>query len=440
MRVKIGFLTQKHNPLYKVPNSSSSAMAQQNRLRNLAQSLKDKASVIAAALSTKRHVSSVRVHVLRATTHALAAPPSEETISAVLVVGSHQKRHPRACIDALMDRLHSTRSATVALKCLYTLHNVVVKGPFILKDQLSCYPSYGGHNFLNLSTFRDGSDLESLELSSWVRWYAGVLEQSLTVSRILGYYLNHSCESQEKKKTLVSKASNADLLYKLEALVGFVEQTSHVPDSLHLQRNELVYEVVRLVGENYRSVQGEILMRVEELGGRIMEDVGELNELVGYLGRLEETREKLVLLFVNRGKNNEFWDSVKKTKEKGVARKKEIERKWLAVVVVAGNAAEFTRSTNPFLDPGQLSPVPRLSFATVRWHMANGHFPGQFVKNQHTHSFSFFFFFFVAFEFFDFFFPFILRESAICAFQYFFIIIFLWLWGSMSALVCMIKV
>ncbi|KHN27369.1 Putative clathrin assembly protein [Glycine soja] len=215
-----------------------------------------------------------------------------------------------------MDRLHSTRSATVALKCLYTLHNVVVKGPFILKDQLSCYPSYGGHNFLNLSTFRDGSD-----------------------------------------------ASNADLLYKLEALVGFVEQTSHVPDSLHLQRNELVYEVVRLVGENYRSVQGEILMRVEELGGRIMEDVGELNELVGYLGRLEETREKLVLLFVNRGKNNEFWDSVKKTKEKGVARKKEIERKWLAVVVVA---AEFTRSTNPFLDPGQLSPVPRLSFATVR--------------------------------------------------------------------------
>ena len=129
-----------------------------------------------------------------------------------------------------------------------------------------------------------------------------------------------------------------------------------------------MYEVVRLVGENYRSVQGEIFLRVEELGERIMEDfdVGELNELVGYLGRLEETREKLVLLFVNRGKNNEFWDSVKKTKEKGVARKKEIERKWLAVVVVAGNAAEFTRSTNPFLDPGQLSPVPRLSFATVR--------------------------------------------------------------------------
>ena len=123
-----------------------------------------------------------------------------------------------------------------------------------------------------------------------------------------------------------------------------------------------------MVGENYRSVQGEIFLRVEELGERIMEDfdVGELNELVGYLGRLEESREKLLLLFVNRRKNNGFWELVEKTKGKGVAKKKEIEGKWLAVVV-SGNAAELTRSTNPFLDPGQqLSPVPRLSFATVR--------------------------------------------------------------------------
>jgi len=341
-------------------------MAQQKRLKSLTQNLKDKASVIAAVLSPKRHVSSVRVHVLRATTHALTAPPSEETIAAVLAVGQGSNRDPRACIDALMDRLHHTRSATVALKCLFTLHNVVVKGPFTLKDQLSCYPSYGGHNFLNLSNFRDDSDLESVELSSWVRWYAGVLEQSLTASRILGYYLSASRESQESKKIILSNASNADLLYKVETLVGFVEQISHVPDSLHLQRNELVYEVVRLVGEDYRSVQVEILLRLEELGERMEDfDVGELNELVGYLGRLEETQEKLVLLFVNRKRNNGFWDLVQKTKVKGMTKKREVEGKWLTVVVNTG-AAELTRSTNPFLDPGQLSPVPRVDFATVR--------------------------------------------------------------------------
>ncbi|KAK7351207.1 hypothetical protein VNO77_10487 [Canavalia gladiata] len=343
-------------------------MAQGRRLRNLANNLKDKASVIAAVLSIKGHVSSVRVHVLRATTHALSAPPSEDKIAAVLAAGNGSHLLPRACINVLMDRLHQTRSATVALKCLFTLHNVVVRGPFTLKDQLSIYPSYGGHNFLNLSTFRDDSDLESLELSSWVRWYAGVLEQSLTVSRILGYYLKNSCSASnaQERKRLVLGVSNGDLLYKLECLVVLVEQISHVPESLHLRRNELVYEVVRLVGEDYRSVQGEILLRLEELEERMEEDmeVGELNELVAYLTRLEESHEKLLLLFINRFKNSAFWELVRNIKLKGVAKKEEIEGKWLTVVTAS--ATEFPRSTNPFLDPGQLSPVPRLSFATVR--------------------------------------------------------------------------
>ena len=109
-----------------------------------------------------------------------------------------------------------------------------------------------------------------------------------------------------------------------------------------------MYEVVRLVGENYRSVQGEILMCLEQLGGRMMEDVGELNTLVRYLERLGETREKLVLLFLNKRKNNEFWDLVKKTKENGVAKREEIEGKWL-VVVVAGDAPKFTRCLQLFI-------------------------------------------------------------------------------------------
>lgn len=270
-----------------------------------------------------------------------------------------------------MDRLHRTKNSTVALKCLFTLHNIIIKGPFTLKDQLSCYPSYGGHNFLNLSTFRDDSDIESLELSSWVRWYAGILEQILTVSRVLGYYLNSWKDNQEKKDTSLDLLglSNADLLYKIEALVVFVEQISFVPESLYLQRNELVYEIVRLIGEDYRSVQGEILSRLEELGKRIMEnilDVGELNELLSYLKILEESKEKLVLLFVNRRKNNGFWDLINQTKIKGMEKKEEIEGKWLTVVTMTNNAAELTRSTNPFLEPGQLFPVPPLSFATVR--------------------------------------------------------------------------
>ncbi|CAL0305579.1 unnamed protein product [Lupinus luteus] len=343
-------------------------MAQRNRVRNFANKLKDKASLIAASLSFNRHVSSIHVHVIRATTHALAATPSESTIAAVLNVGrGRQQQFQRACIDALMERLHRTRSASVAMKCLFTLHNVVVKGPMTLKDQLSYYPSYGGHNFLNLSTFRDDSDVESVELSSWVRWYAVVIEQCLTVSRILGYYLHLSLNEQDhnthERKASFFRLSNADLLYKIEGLILFVEQVSLVPESLHLQRKDLVYEVVKLVREDYRSAQHEILLRIQELGKRIEDlDVGELNELVGYLQRLEESKEKLLLLFVNKIKYNGFWDLVKEIKKKGLEMKKEIEGKWLTVVT--SKNTELTRSTNPFLEPGQIVLVPPLRIFT----------------------------------------------------------------------------
>ncbi|KAE9603855.1 putative ANTH domain-containing protein [Lupinus albus] len=342
-------------------------MAQRKRVRNFANKLKDKASLIAATFSFKHHLSSIHVHVIRATTHALAATPSESTIAAVLGLGQHQK-FPRACIDALMDRLHHTRSATVAMKCLFTLHNVVVKGPITLKDQFSHYPSYGGHNFLNLSTFRDDSDVESVELSSWVRWYAVVIEQCLTVSRIMGHYLHLSLNEQDhtqERNSSFFRLSNADLLYKIEGLILFVEQVSRVPESLHLQRKDLIYEVVKLVREDYRSAQREILWRLEELEKRMKDlDVGELNELVGYLERLEESKEKLVILFVNKIKYNGFWDLVKEVKKKGLEMKKEIEGKWLTVVTTKNT--ELTRSTNPFLEPGQIVLVPPLSFATGR--------------------------------------------------------------------------
>ncbi|XP_027368402.1 putative clathrin assembly protein At4g40080 [Abrus precatorius] len=326
-------------------------MSPRKRLRNLVHNLKDKASVIVASLSIKRHVSSIRVHVLRATTHNFSTPPSEARIAAILSAGRGSYILPRACINALMDRLHKTQNATVALKCLFTLHNIIAKGPLTLKDNLSYYPSHGGHNALNLSSFRDNADLEALELSTWVRWYAKVLEHVLTVSRVLGYYLSSS-DGTEREHLGVS---SGELLGEIHGLVDFAERVSHVPDTLHLQRNDLVYEVVRLVGEDYGRVQREILLRVEEIGKRMGRfDVGELRELVSCLKRLEESKGRLVLLFVNRKRNDAFWEVIGGVKSKGVVMMDEIEGKWMTVVTAKN---ESTRFTNPFLDPGQLVPV-----------------------------------------------------------------------------------
>ncbi|KAK8597119.1 hypothetical protein V6N13_001744 [Hibiscus sabdariffa] len=258
-------------------------MGYRTRLRAVFGLLKDKASLIKTTLSTKRHKASARRVVLRATSHGSSAPPSDHRIDAVIAFGQSSPASACTCIQAVMDRLHRTRNSTVALKCLYTIHNIIGKGSFILKDQLTTYPSFGGRNFINLSTFRDDSDPKASEMSAWVRWYAGMLEQNLSVSRMLGYHLN---SPPRPKKERIMGLSNSDLLKEIDLLINFPHHISAVPDSLYLQRESLVYEVVRLVSEDYR---------------------------------LDGCKERISLLLVNRNRNDVFWDSIKETKANLVA-------------------------------------------------------------------------------------------------------------------------
>ncbi|KAI5355656.1 hypothetical protein L3X38_008551 [Prunus dulcis] len=321
--------------------------------------LKDKVSILKATLYINRHASSVHVAVLRATTHHPSRPPSEEKIASVLALGHSSRITACACIEALMDRLHGTQSAFVALKCLLTLHNIIAKGSFILKDQLAFYPSFGGHNFLNLSMFSDNSDLVMWEFSSWVRWYAGVVEQNLMVSRAIGYYLNSSKKDKEEKALTLL---DSDLAVEIEVLVEFVVRICDAPNSLDLQRNNLVYEVVRAAGEDYRSVQREILARVKEAGDRVdsVEGVNsdELTQLIDTLQRLEGCKGKLMLLFLNRKRNDGFWDTVRETKAMLVETKKKKEEKSLVRFAGRDESAESTQFWNPFLEPGQLLLLP----------------------------------------------------------------------------------
>ena len=78
-------------------------------------------------------------------------------------------------------------------------------------------------------------------------------------------------------------------------------------------------------------------------------DAGEMTELVGYLTRLENCRERLVILFVNRKSNYGLWDLIEQTKTKVVTRKTEIEGKWMTVTTSRRNefGGEWTRFVNP---------------------------------------------------------------------------------------------
>ncbi|CAK9313043.1 unnamed protein product [Citrullus colocynthis] len=338
------------------------AIHQNKKLKNLIHSFKDKASIIKATFSIHRRSSSIKVAVVRATTHGSRNnPPSDSRLAALLALGNDFRSSTAfACIEALMKRLHTTSSAAVAMKSLFTLHIIVIRGPFNLRDQVAFFPGYGGRNFLNLSAFRDVSDSEMNDLSSWVRWYAGVVEHNVTVDRKLDrilYFRSRNCEIVEDCKE--GRKRKIDLSEELEVLVGFVERICEVPESLYLQKKDLVYEVVRLVLEIYRLVQREIWVRVKEMGDRVESlSLEELTELVGVLARLENCRRKLSVLFVNRGKNEEFWELVKITKGKLAEKKGMKEEKRMVMVEMRADSVESTRFWNPFVEPGQLLWVP----------------------------------------------------------------------------------
>ncbi|TYH65223.1 hypothetical protein ES332_D06G041200v1 [Gossypium tomentosum] len=322
-------------------------MGYHKRLRIVSGILKDKGSLIKTTLSTKRHKASARRVILRATTHGSSVPPSDHRIAAVIGLGHGSRFTACTCIQAVMDRLHRTKDSSVALKCLYTIHNIINKGSFILKDQLAIYPSSGGRNFLNLSTFRDGSDSETCEMSAWVRWYAGILEQNLMVSRVLGYHLN-----SPRSKNEVIGFLNSDLLKELDVLVNFADYLGNVPaDSLYLQRKSLVHEIVRLVSEDYRSVQREIFVRVTELGARMVSlSWSECTEFLSCIDRFEGCKERIAVLLVNRNRNDDLWGLINETKANLVAaiEKKENEGKMVVVATADNESDKLTRFSQLF--------------------------------------------------------------------------------------------
>ncbi|KAK7321243.1 hypothetical protein VNO77_31690 [Canavalia gladiata] len=255
-------------------------------LRNVIHNVKDEVSMLKASLSLKRRESSIHVHVIRCTTHKLSTAPSEDQIEPFISVECIPYLLPQVSINALLDRLHKTHNATVSLKCLFILHNIITKGSLEMKDILFSYNSNGDHNAFNLSSFRDNTNHESLELSTWVCWHAKLLEDLLMFPKSLGYYLSLS---NGAPKIEVSRLSTAKLLGEIQDLIDFVEHVSHVPESLYLRKYHLVNEVVTLVMEDCGHVQHEILWRVEEVRKRVgILDTGELREILGCMNRLEE--------------------------------------------------------------------------------------------------------------------------------------------------------
>ncbi|XVF61545.1 hypothetical protein PTKIN_Ptkin08bG0138300 [Pterospermum kingtungense] len=268
-------------------------------LRDFIGIIKDKASQSKAALLSNPKTLSLHLAILRATTHDPFTPPDPRHLAALLSFGHGSRATAATAIEALMDRLQITRDACVAIKCLITVHHIIKRGSFILQDQLSVYPSSGGRNYLKLSNFRDNTTPLTWELSSWVRWYALYLENLLSTSRVLGFFLCSTSSSVDKdeEEDKVSSLINSELLKETNSLVNLLEKICKRPNSLHANGNILVDEVVGLVGEDYLSSIAEVSTRVSEFRERLScLSFADSVELVCALKRLEDCKERLLEL------------------------------------------------------------------------------------------------------------------------------------------------
>ncbi|XVE83091.1 hypothetical protein DITRI_Ditri16bG0059400 [Diplodiscus trichospermus] len=288
-------------------------------LRDLIGIIKDKASQSKAALVSNPQTSSLHLALLRATTHDPFTAPDPRHLAALLSFGHSSRATASTAIEALMDRLQTTRDASVSIKCLITVHHIIKGGSFILQDQLSVYPSAGGRNYLKLSNFRDNTTSLTWELSSWVRWYALYLENLLSTSRVLGFFLCSTSSSvdTDKQEEKVSSLVNSELLKEINSLVNLLEQISKSPDYLHANGNILVDDVLGLVGEDYLSSVNEVSIRVCEFRERLscLSFVDSV-ELVCALKRLEDCKERLSSLSqMKKALIETVWGSITEIKD-----------------------------------------------------------------------------------------------------------------------------
>ncbi|WCJ31950.1 ENTH/ANTH/VHS superfamily protein [Euphorbia peplus] len=287
-------------------------------LRDLIGIVKDKASQSKAAIISTPKTLPLHLSLLRATTHHPFSPPDPKFITTFLSYGYSSRATASSAIHALMDRLHSTHNSSVAIKCLIIVHHIIKYGSFILQDQLSVYPSSGGRNYLKLSSFRDCKTPVTWELSSWVRWYARYLEQLISTSRVLGFFLSSTSNTAEKdrEEDKVTSLTNSDLIKEIDTLSNLMVEICKRPEILHTQGNELLNHIVCLVGEDYLSSANEIATRVGEFNERLScLSFSDSVELVCVLKRLEDCKDRLL---ATRKKElvEGLWDLISEIKNK----------------------------------------------------------------------------------------------------------------------------
>lgn len=340
------------------------------KLRTLVSAIKDRTSLgkatflCPAAGDAVIPLPSPEQTVLRATAHQPSTePPGAKQIAAFLTFGRGSRLSAAAAVAALTTRLSSTRDAAVALKCLVTVHYAIRHGGFILQDQLLAAlrpsSSRGGRNPLNLSAFRDGSSPGSWTCSTWVRWYARVIELLLAAYRAIGTFPG---KVVDEGNTVAMH--DGDLVRETEALVAVMEEIHCAPVARD-GGNGLVAEVVRLVEEDRAGLAREVLVRMRELGERASYmEPGRSVEVGCLIRRMEECCRGRASTWVTPSEDPAaeatFWEAIAAVGNK-VGRGRIVTGKSAAALVGRSESARI--SNRVIADLG----IATVRFGSSRW-------------------------------------------------------------------------
>ena len=148
-----------------------------SKMRRALGAVKDKTSIGLAKVGGSASLADLEVAIVKATRHD-EYPAEERHIREILSLTCYSRAYISACVNTLSRRLNKTRNWTVALKTLMLIQRLLLEGDPAYEQEIF-FSTRRGTRLLNMSDFRDSSQSNSWDYSSFVRTYALYLDERL---------------------------------------------------------------------------------------------------------------------------------------------------------------------------------------------------------------------------------------------------------------------
>lgn len=148
-----------------------------SKIRRALGAVKDKTSIGLAKVGGSASLADLDVAIVKATRHD-EYPAEERHIREILSLTCYSRAYISSCVNTLSKRLNKTRNWTVALKTLMLIQRLLSEGDPAYEQEIF-FSTRRGTRLLNMSDFRDSSQSNSWDYSSFVRTYALYLDERL---------------------------------------------------------------------------------------------------------------------------------------------------------------------------------------------------------------------------------------------------------------------